>query len=63
MRQLELVLDHGRSMLAGRSGEWYNAAGIERGANQESEWHTVAEPRTRIVSTASGKGDVGPAQT
>jgi hypothetical protein len=63
MRQLELVLDQGRSMLAGRSGEWYNAADNERGANQQSRWQTVAEPRTGIVSTASGKGDVGPAQT
>jgi hypothetical protein len=49
-------------MLAGRNAEWYNAADNERSANQQSRWHTVAEPRTRIVSTASGKGDVGPAQ-
>ena len=62
MRQLELVLVRGRSMLAGRSGEWYNAADNERGANQQRRRHIVAEPRTRIVSTASGKGDVGPAQ-
>jgi hypothetical protein len=63
MRQSELVLDQGRSMLAGRSGEWYNAADSERGANQQSEWDAVAEPRTGIVSTTSGKGDVGPPQT
>jgi hypothetical protein len=63
MRQLELVLDRGRSMLAGGTGEWYNAADNERGANQQSGWHTVAEPDTTIVNMASGNGDDWPPQT
>jgi hypothetical protein len=34
MRQLELVLVRGRSMLAGRSGEWYNAADNGGGSDE-----------------------------
>ena len=32
-----------------------NDADGERGENQQSEWNAVAEPRTGIVSMASGK--------
>jgi hypothetical protein len=53
VRQLELSLDQGRSMLFGRSGAWQSKADGERGGNEQSGRHTIAELRTWVVSTAS----------
>jgi hypothetical protein len=63
MRQLELALDRGRSVLSGRNRNRQNDADGERGANQQTGLHTVAESRARIVSVASDEGIIDPAQT
>jgi hypothetical protein len=48
-------------VLSGGGGQWCNAADNERGANQQSEWHSDADRYTGIVNMVSGKGDDWPA--
>jgi hypothetical protein len=52
VRQLELALDRGRSKLFGRSEARQNDADGERGGNEQSGWHRVAELRTGVVNPA-----------
>ena len=48
--------DQGRSVLSGGGGQWCNAADNERGANQQSEWHSDADRYTRIVNIGIRQG-------
>jgi hypothetical protein len=50
VRQLELALDRGRSRLFGRSRAWQNDADGERGGNEQSSRHRVAELRTGVAA-------------
>ena len=43
-------------MLRGRGGEWEWDADCESGANEQSEQHTVADPRARMVNIAHPPG-------
>jgi len=58
VRQLEVALNRGRSVLLGRSGDWQIDANCEHGENQHSARHTAAELRTAIVNLASFSGDL-----
>jgi hypothetical protein len=40
-------------MLLGQRRDWQNEAGGEGGADQQSEWHGVADSRTRMIDIAS----------
>ena len=48
VRQLELALDRGRSILFGRSGAWQSDADGERSGNEQNSWHATAAD-ARIV--------------
>jgi hypothetical protein len=61
VRQLELALDRGRSILFDRSRDWQRDADGERGGNEQSGRHRVPEFRTGLVGTASFSAKARPA--
>jgi hypothetical protein len=40
-------------MLLDQRRDWQNDAGGEGGADEQSEWHGVADPRIRMINIAS----------